>query len=304
MENRSTRRGIRAFPTDFEFTQDPKDPLRKAIDIPGRQVQLASEFIKSQLDNTFISTADPNEPSQAWTSGHLIPLDATISGNVVENLEEIASQRVTGFDLIGTLRPEGITDTDLVGVSYSETPAPSGELYISISGVPFIFTYDWEDLSAPRESGVFGVTTQDFLNQRKDEYLVIQKGTEFGTIAVLKQTPRGVVLLTDTKNLQAPWDPSNSDGIPVDQSEIQVSGNTLILTSPRPSFEPALTLPANLSGASVVYPPGYQPDQTWNSSFIAEYDYNTREAPYGLSQEEISHNLGRSGDPTVGADTV
>ena len=83
-----------------------------------------------------------------------------------------------------------------------------------------------------------------------------------------------------------------------------MSGNTLILTTPRPSFEPALTLPANLSGASVVYPPGYQPDENWNSSFIAEYDYNTREAPYGLSQEEIAHNLGRAGDAIGGADTV
>ena len=304
MENRSTRRGLRAFPIDFEFTQDPKDPLRKTLDIPGRQLQLASEFIESQLDNTFIATADPNEPSTAWTSGHLVPLDATVSGNLVEDIQEIASQRVTGFDFIGTLQPGGLSDTDLVGVSYAETPAPSGELHVSISGVPYIFTYDWEDLSAPRESGVFGIATQDFLNQNLDEYIVIQKGTEFGTIAVLKNTPRGTVVLTDTKNLQAPWDPSNSDGILVDPAEIQVSGNTLILLTPRPSFLPALTLPANLSGASVLYPPDYQPDQTWNSSFIAEYEYNTREAPYGLSQEDISHNLGRAGDPTAGANTV
>ncbi len=299
MENRSTRRGIRAFPPDFEFTQDPKDDLRKLMDIPGRHVQLASEFIASQLDNMAISTADPNEPSLAWTSGHLIPLDATVSGNLVEDLQDIASQRVTGFDLIGPLDPGGLADADLRGVSYSEIPTPSGDLHISVSGIPFTFTYDWDDLSAPKDSGIFGVTVQDFLTQGSDEYIVIQKDTAFGTIAVLRNIPRGTVVLIDSKNLQAPWDPSASDGLIVDPSEIQVSGDILILTSPRPSFVPAI-----LSGSAVIYPPNYQPDQTWNSSFIAEYEFNTRDAPYGLSQEEITHNLGRGGDPIGGADTL
>lgn len=297
MEARPTRRALRAFPADLEFTQDPKDPLRAFLDAPGRQMAIASEFIGAQMENLFLSTADLNEPSRLYNSGVTVDLNAVFSGHFVPDMQDLATMEVTGFDLIQTIRPCGITG-NLRGISYAQDPATSGTLYLGVNGSHTIYTYDWGNLNALKDTFLFAVETQSFLEQGEDEYLAIQREGN-AVFAHLKHTPRGTVRVVDTRNLQAPWDPSNSDGIVVPAGEITVSGSTLFFTNPRPSYSPALK-----DGTNVTYPTDYQPDRNWDSVFIAEYDYETQEAPYGLSQPSVRHNMGLAGRPLGGSDAI
>lgn len=299
MEARPTRKTLRAFPPDLGFTQDPKDALRQFLDLPGRQAVLASEYMKDQMANVFLETADPNDPDHHFSSGMVIPLDATLTGNFVKNLQDLVTMEVTGFDHIDTLTVSGLAPTEYLGISYAQEPDGSGVLFLTCSGVPYVFRYEWSDRNTIVSSGIAGLTEQNFAVAEEDEYLVIQHGTAYGTIAELKHTPRAKPVLIDTKNLEAPWAPETSDGIVADPDEITVSGNTLILTDPRPSY-----LPPTPSGDQYIYPVGYQPDQNWASSFIAEYEYDTKDYPYGLSQSTLRHNLGLFGAPLVGADDL
>ena len=290
MESRATRKALRAFPVDFEFTQDPKDDLRKFLDIPGRQAALASEYMRSQLDNLFIATADLNEPSQLLVSGVTIPLNVVVSGNVVQDLQDLASMEVTGFDYVDSTYPSGTTGGNVLGVSYVQDAVGSGYLYVSVEGTRTVYRYPWKFLDQLTSTSQFGTQTQNFDNQDEDEYLSIQRDGSLVT-ATLKNTPLNTVRVIDTKNLSAPWDPT-SDGIQAPTMDITVSGNVLILRSPRPSYSPAFVE----TDGSTTYPEDYQPDQYWESSFIAEYDYAVKEAPYGLSQSEIRHEMGLPGE--------
>lgn len=295
MESRASRKSLQSFPQDLAFTQDPKDPLRKLIDVQGRQLSVASEFIGAQLENLFLGTADPNEPSSLYTSGAVVPLDTALSGRFVADLQDLATMEVTGFDLIDAIGVSGVTST-LRGIAYTQDPEGSGVLYISTLGSHTVYQYDWKRLNTLKDSFLFAVEKQDFLEKGEDEYLAIQRDGQTA-FAELRHVPRGSVKLIDVKNLRAPWDPANSDGLEVPQNEITISGQTLFLSSPRPSYSPAV-----LVDGVYTYPVGYQPDQTWESAFIAEYEYETRTAPYGLSPTTTRHNLGLPGRPLGGAD--
>lgn len=298
MESRSTRRAIRSFPKDLEFTQDPKDDLRIFLDAPGRQITIASEYVGSQLENLFLGTADLNEPTFLYTSGVTVGLEATMSGGFVQDMQDLATMTVTGFDLVETLYPSGIS-TDLRGVSYVQSPIGSGVLYISADADHTIFEYNWKRTDVVTSTHEFGVSKQSYDFTGEDEYLVIDR-TEPGHVkAFLKHIPVSGITIIDSKNLQSPWDPANSDGIYVPQSEISVSGQTVFLTDPRPSFSPAV-----VDGTTITYPTDYQPDEHWNSSFIVEYDYLTHDPAYGLTQPETKHNMGLPGRPVGAADEI
>lgn len=298
MESRATRRALRSVPPDLAFTQDPKDDLRIYLDSPGRQITTATEYVGAQLDNLFIGTANVNEPSQLYTSGVTVGLDAVMSGNFVETMQDLATMEVTGFSLLETLYPSGLS-TDLRGISFAQDPEASGILYLSADADHTIFEYEWKLLDVVTGTHEFGVATQDYETTGEDEYLVIDK-SETGVVkAVLRHTPLSGVTIIDTKNLQSPWDPAGSDGIYSPQSDIYLSGDTLFLTSPRPSYTPAI-----VEDGTTVYPVGYQPDENWSSSFIVEYDYLTQDVPYGLSQPEMKHGIGLPGKPIGGSDEV
>ena len=298
MESCSTRRTLRSFPIDLAFTQDPTDDLRQYLDSPGRQLTVASEYVRTQLDNLLIGTANLNEPSQLYASGISYNLDAVMSGNFVEDMQDLASMSVTGFDLDEILYPSGIS-TDLRGISFVQSPDVSGILYLSADADQTIFAYNWNLLDVITTTHEYGVTTQSYDVTGEDEYLVIDK-SEYGvTKAVLKHVPLSGVTIIDSKNLQSPWDPANSDGIYVPQTDIFLSGNTVFLTNPRPSYVPAI-----IDSTGTTYPVGYQPDEEWNSSFITEYDYLTYEPPYGLTQPDIRHEMGLPGRPIGGSDEI
>lgn len=298
MESRRTRRLLRAFPRDLALTTDSSDPLHILMDIEGRQLTTVWEYLDSQTGNLHIGTSDMNEPSEVFTSGVSIDQDTTLSGMFVQDLQDLATMSVTGFELEETLYPSGYT-TDLRGVTYYQDPDTSGYIYLSADADHTVSKYAWKLTETVLDTYEFGVETQSFTETGKDEYLIIDKSEPGVVKAVLKHEPLGDVTVIDTKNLQAPWDPANSDGIEVSSAEISVSGSTLFLTSPRPSYSPA-----TVDGNSTTYPSDYQPDRTWNSSFIAEYDYLTTEAPYGLSQPDITHWMGKPGRPYGGADSV
>lgn len=297
MESRNTRKALRAFPVDLAFTQDPTDQLRKFLDIAGRQTTTLGEYLQDQTENVFLETADPNEPSFLYYSGHYIPQNADLSGYWVEDVQDLVTMAVTGFDLEETIYPSGLPDENIVGISFGEDPSSSGYLYAVVDGYRDVYRYAWRSLGAtPDTEGTF-TKHQSYADTGEDEYLVVQQHETLGTIAELKHEPASLVTITDVKNLAAPWSPETSDGIIVDQSEIVVSGKYLILQNPRDSYSPK-TVDAMGNDS---YPTDYQPDQYWKSSFIAEYDYYTEEAPYGICQPTNRHNLGLAGMPIAAA---
>ena len=296
MESRATRAVLASFPPDLAFTKDPKDPLRRFLDVAGRQTTIVSEYIRSQLDNLQIGLADLNDPYLVFTSGVTSSLSATLSGLFVQQLQDMANMEPTGFELVETLYPSGVS-TDLRGISYVQDPATSGILYLSAVGDYNVYQYNWNTVDQLVGTQTFGVATQSFNATGKDEYLVIDKAGD-GTIkATIDHVPLSGVTVIDTKNLVAPWDPLNSDGIVVHGSEITISGNTLFLESPRPSYNPAI-----VNGNSISYPVNYQPDLNWDSSFIVEYNYVRQLPAYGLSQPAVSHEMGVRGTPIGGSE--
>jgi hypothetical protein len=297
VESRNTRKALRSFPVDLALTQDPTDQLRKFLDITGRQTTLLGEYTQDQLDNIFAETADPNEPSYLYLSGQYIPQDADLSGYWVEDVQDLVTMAVTGFDLEEVVYPSGLPDEDIVGISFAEDPLSSGYVYMTVDGYREVYRYTWKNLeTSPEIEGTFA-KHQSYEDTGTDEYLVIQQDAALGTIAELKHEPLGLVTLVDAKNMAAPWTPDTSDGIEVEQSEIVVSGKYLILETPRHSYSP-MTVDA---AGNESYPTDYQPDQYWKSSFIAEYDYYTEEAPYGICQPTNRHNLGLVGMPLSAA---
>jgi hypothetical protein len=298
MEARATRKGLRAFPIDLAFTQEPTDNLRKFLDIPGRQTVTADEFIQDQLYNLFLETADPNEPSFLYNSGRYIPQDAEISGYWVSDVQDLVSMQVTGFDLEETIYPSGIpANDDLVGISFGEDPASSGCLYLISDGHREIYKYSWKNLDVVPDVETTLIVHQSYDDTETDEYLVLEQDSTLGTIAELKHEPVGDVTIIDVKNLAAPWSPETSDGIIADQSEITLSGRYVILETPRHTYSPATT---DVDG-NTLYPTDYQPDQYWRSSFIAEYYYYDYESTNGICQPTIRHNLGLMGTPIAAA---
>lgn len=299
MESRATRKALRAFPPDLAFTQDPKDDLRILLDVQGRQTVMASEYMRSQLENVYLSTADVNEPYYHYVSGMVISLDAAVSGNLVSDLQDLTTMQVTGFDYVEDIYPSGI-DFPLYGISYADEPDASGVVYLSATGTRTIFKYNWKDFQKVVEEFTASVETQSFEDTDTDEYLTITEDATLGKIATLKHVPiPGSITIIDTKNLQAPWAPDISDGIEADMSEVTLSGSTLMLTSPRPSYNPATT-----TNGVVSYPVDYQPDEEWKSAFLVEYQYYTKDAPQGLTQKLLRHELGQPGRPLVAADNV
>ncbi len=300
MESRATRKALTAFPPDLAFTKDPTDDLRKFLDIAGRQIVIAGEYMRDQLDNIALRTANVNDPYYYYTSGQVVGLNATLSGNWLQDAQDLTTMEVTGFDYVEEITPSGLNGAiSILGISYADQPDASGQVYISRLGSRTINVYNWPDLSTVSDTFEASLEIQTFDQAEKDEYLVIENDDALGKIAHLEHTPVGDIVVTDTKNLQAPWAPDTSDGIIVDSAEITVSGSTLLLTSPRPSYSPATTL-----DGVVTYPTDYQPDQTWQSSFIVEYNYYTKDAPYGLTQRIIRHELGQPGIPAVAAEDV
>jgi hypothetical protein len=298
MESKATRRAIRAFPIDFELTQDPSDQLRKFLDIPGRQTTIAGEYLHNQLDNLFIETADPNEPYYVYNSGRYIPKDADLSGYWVEYIDDLTSMEVTGFSLDETIYPSGLTSSTILGVSFADDPISSGYLYLTCEGDRNIYRYIWKELYTSPDIEKTVEEEQSYDANGEDEYLILDRSSVPGSVvAELRHEPVGDVTIIDAKNLASPWNPEDSEGIIASQSEITVSGKYVILTSPRPSYSPATK---DVLG-NTTYPTDYQPDQYWQSSFIAEYDYYSQEAPYGICQPTNRHELGLVGAPIVAA---
>lgn len=297
MESRNTRKAIRAFPVDLAFTQDPTDQLRKFLDITGRQSTIVGEYTQDQLDNLFLQIADPNEPSYLYYSGQYIEQDAELSGHWVEDVQDLVTMAVTGFDLEDTVYPSGLPDEDIVGLSFGEDPLSSGYVYVVVDGYRDVYRYAWNNTGTnPDTEGTFALH-QSYEDAGFDEYLVIQQHETLGTIAELKHEPVGLVTITDVKNMAHPWSPETSDGIVAEQSEIVTSGKYVILQNPRHSYSPMTT---DAMGND-SYPTDYQPDQYWESSFIAEYDYYSEEAPYGICQPTNRHNIGLAGMPICAA---